>query len=44
MFYELRGSRHLDLDDEEAIRLLAKEFYVSEQAIAIRLVNLGMLR
>jgi Zn-dependent peptidase ImmA (M78 family) len=37
--------RHeLDLDDDEAIRLLAKEFYVSEPAIAIRLVNLGMLR
>jgi len=37
--------RHdLDLDDEEAIRLLAKGFYVSEPAIAIRLVNLGMLR
>ena len=37
--------RHdLDLDDDEAIRFLAKEFYVSEPAIAIRLVNLRMLR
>ena len=36
--------RNLDLDDEEAIRMLAKEFYVSEPAIAIRLVDLGMLR
>ena len=37
--------RHdLDLDDDEAIRLLAKEFNVSEPAIAIRLVNLRMLR
>jgi Zn-dependent peptidase ImmA (M78 family) len=36
--------RNLDLDDEEAIRMLAKEFFVSEPAIAIRLVSLGMLR
>jgi Zn-dependent peptidase ImmA (M78 family) len=36
--------RNLDLDDDDAIRGLAKEFYVSEPAIAIRLVNLGMLR
>jgi len=37
--------RHdLDLDDEEAIRSLAKEFNVSEPALAHRLVNLRMLR
>lgn len=37
--------RHdLDLDDEEAIRSLAKEFKVSEPALAHRLVNLRMLR
>jgi Zn-dependent peptidase ImmA (M78 family) len=36
--------RNLDLDDEEAIRMLAKEFFVSEPALAIRLVGLGILR
>lgn len=37
--------RHdLDLDDEEAIRSLAKEFKVSEPTLAHRLVNLRMLR
>ena len=37
--------RHaLDLDDEEAIRSLAKEFNVSEPALTHRLVNLRMLR
>ena len=37
--------RHdLDLDDEEAIRSLAKKFYVSEPTLAHRLVNLRMLR
>jgi Zn-dependent peptidase ImmA (M78 family) len=37
--------RHdLGLDDEEAIRSLAKEFNVSEPALAHRLVNLRMLR
>ena len=36
--------RHdLDLDDEEAIRSLAKEFNVSEPALTHRLVNLRML-
>jgi Zn-dependent peptidase ImmA (M78 family) len=36
--------RHdLDLDDEEAIRSLAKEFNVSEPALAHRLVDLRML-
>jgi len=36
--------RHdLGLDDEEAIRSLAKKFNVSEPALAHRLVNLRML-
>lgn len=37
-------SHDLDLDDEEAIRSLAKEFKVSEPTLAHRLVNLRMLR
>jgi Zn-dependent peptidase ImmA (M78 family) len=37
--------RHdLDLDDEEAISLLATRFHVSSAAISIRLANLRMLR
>jgi Zn-dependent peptidase ImmA (M78 family) len=37
--------RHdLDLDDDEAISLLATRFHVSLAAIAIRLANLRMLR
>ncbi len=34
----------LDLDDEDAISLLAKRFQVSTTAMTNRLVNLGMLR
>lgn len=34
----------LDLDDEDAIRLLAKKFQVSAAAMSHRLVNLSMLR
>lgn len=34
----------LDLDDEEAISLLAKRFHVSTAAMSNRLVNLRMLR
>jgi Zn-dependent peptidase ImmA (M78 family) len=34
----------LDLDDEEAIDLLAKRFQVSMAAMSNRLANLGMLR
>jgi Zn-dependent peptidase ImmA (M78 family) len=34
----------LDLDDEEAINLLAKRFQVSMTAMSNRLANLGMIR
>jgi Zn-dependent peptidase ImmA (M78 family) len=34
----------LDLDDEDAISLLARRFNVSAAAMANRLINLGMLR
>ncbi len=34
----------LNLDDEEAISLLAKRFHVSPAAMSNRLMNLGMLR
>lgn len=34
----------LDLDDEEAINLLAKRFHVSAAAMTNRLTNLKMLR
>jgi Zn-dependent peptidase ImmA (M78 family) len=34
----------LDLDDEEAIALLAKRFHVSMTAMTNRLLNLTMLR
>jgi len=34
----------LNLDDEEAISLLAKRFHVSAAAMSNRLMNLGMLR
>ena len=34
----------LDLDDEDAISLLARRFHVSTAAMTNRLVNLGMLR
>ena len=34
----------LDLDDEEAFSFLAKRFQVSTAAMALRLINLGVLR
>ena len=36
-------NRDLDLDDDEAIHFLAKQFWVSPVAIANRLLNLGMI-
>jgi Zn-dependent peptidase ImmA (M78 family) len=36
-------NRDLDLDDDEAIHFLAKQFWVSPVAIANRLLSLGML-
>jgi Zn-dependent peptidase ImmA (M78 family) len=42
---QLEIKRHeLNLDDEEAISLLAKRFHVSTAAMSNRLVNLRMLR
>ena len=41
----LEVKRHdLDLDDEDAICLLAKRFHVSTAAMTHRLANLGLIR
>ena len=36
--------RKLDLDDEDDLSALAKQFHVSASAMSYRLVNLGLLR
>jgi Zn-dependent peptidase ImmA (M78 family) len=36
--------RKLDLDDEDDLSTLAKQFHVSPSAMSYRLVNLGLLR
>lgn len=44
LVYQEVKKHDLDLDDEDAISLLAKRFHVSTAAMTNRLVNLGMLR